>query len=214
MKYLQALFISLVIACSSYTPSVMAYVEFMVPSALKWQSTIERESGFETFGLYMDPSVTFGYFLPELNINPDQPLAEPLTILFGDPVWAIFDDGANTYYPQVANGTGYVTYDLDWTVKEWFLTVDLAISEVWYGTFTGSGQLAHPDSAQLVMHYDDFRSRPFFEPIDISGYYAGIADSIWIMDYGITVPESGPLILLLLGLLPLAIRRTFFNRLH
>lgn len=208
MKYLRALLISIVVWGGASAPAAMAYVELLVPSVFQWQSTIERESGFETVGFYMNPSISFRYFFPELNLDPEKPLAAPLTIAFGDPDWAIFYDGFGTdYYPEVANGRGSLTYDLDWTIKEWDLTVDIILSESWYGTLTASGQISHPDNARLVMHYDNFQSRPFFDPYDISEFYTGILDGFWIMDHGITVPEPQTLPLLLSGLLALIVWR-------
>lgn len=203
MKYLRALLVSIVVWGGASAPAAMAYVEFAVPAGFQWQSTIERESGFETWGLYLNPGVSFRYFFPELNLDLEKPLAAPLTIEFGDPDWAIFDDGFNAYFPQVANGTGSVTYDLDWTIKDWDLTVDIILSDVWYGTLTAGGQISHMGNAQLVMHYDGFQPRPYIEPYDISEFYIGVVDGFFITDYGITVPEPQELPLLLAGLLGL-----------
>lgn len=199
LKYVRALLISTLVLAGSSAPAAMAYVEFLIASPLEWQSTIDRESGFETQGFYMNPSVSFLYFFPELNLDLDNPLTAPLTIEFGDPYWAIFDDGANAYFPQVANGGGSLTYDLDWTIKEWDLTVDIILSESWYGTFTSVGQINQPGNTHLVMNYDGFQPRPFFEPYDISESYTGPVD-IWIRDHGITVPEPQTFTLLLSGL--------------
>jgi len=109
------------------------------------------------------------------------------------------DDGTNTYFPQVANGGGSLTYDLDWTLKEWDVTVDIILSESWYGTFTSAGHINQPGDAHLVMHYDGFQPRPFIEPYDISEFYTGLVDII-ILGNGITVPEPPTLPLLLSGL--------------
>lgn len=204
MKYLRALLVSIVVWGGASAPAAIAYVEFLVPSAFQWQSTIERESGFETWGFFMNPSISFRYHLPDVNIDPEKPLAAPLTIEFGNPDWAIFDDGFNSYYPRVANGRGSVTYDLDWTIKEWDLTVDIILADNWYGTLTSNaGQISHMGNAGLVMHYDGFQPRPYIDPYDISEFYVGLVDGFWIMDYGITVPEPQELPLLLAGLLGL-----------
>jgi len=85
MKYLRALLISILVLGGSSAPVAMAYIEFAIGSPLQWQSTIERESGLETSGTYLNPSVSFRYFLPELNLDLENPLAAPLTIEFGDP---------------------------------------------------------------------------------------------------------------------------------
>lgn len=202
MKYLRALLISILVLGGSSAPAAMAYVEFSIGSPLQWQATIERESGLETEGFYLNPSVSFHYFFPELNLDLDNPLAAPLTIEFGNPYWAIFDDGANAYFPQVANGGGSLTYDLDWTIKEWDLTLDIILSESWHGTFTSAGKINQPGNTHLVMHYDGFQPQPFIDPYDISEFYAGPLD-ILILDHGITVPEPPTLALLLAGLLAL-----------
>ena len=212
MKYLRALLISIVILGGTSAPAAMAYVEFLVASGFQWQSTVERESGFETWGFQMNPSVSFLYYFPELNLDLEKPLAAPLTIEFGDPDWAVFDDGSNTYYPQVANGRGSLTYDLDWTIKDWDLTVDIILSESWYGTLTGSGQISHMGNARLVMHYDGFQPRPYIDPYDISEFYVGLVDGFWIMNHGTTVPEPQAYLLLLTGLLALVAWRQRFHR--
>lgn len=200
LKYVRALLISTLVLAGSSAPAAMAYVEFLIASPLQWQSTIEREFGFEAQGFYMNPSVSFLYFFPELNLDLDNPLTAPLTIEFGDPDGTIFDDGANAYFPQVVNGSGSLTYDLDWSIKEWDLTVDIILSESWYGTFTSAGQMDQLGNAHLVMNYDGFQPRPYIEPYDISEFYTGPTEGFLLLDHGLTVPEPQTLPLLLSGL--------------
>ncbi|PUA28074.1 MAG: hypothetical protein B0W54_16425 [Cellvibrio sp. 79] len=214
MKYLRALLISLVVLGGTSAPAAMAYVEFYMPSAFTWDRTIDRDSGGETNGLFMNPSITISYFFPDLNLDFEQPLAAPLTLSLDRPKDILFYNGFHTeYHPRLANADGSLTFDVDWTIKEWDLTLDFILTDYWYGTFTSTGPIGRLESASLVMHYDDFRTRPFFEPQDISEYSIGYVDGFFVGNHGITVPESAALPLLLLCVLPLIVGRALRNRL-
>jgi len=204
MKYLRALLMSIIAFGGSSAPAALAYIEMLVPSGFTWERTIDRNTGEDTFGLFLNPSVSIGYSFPDLNLDLEQPLAAPLTLSLDNPDWVNFYDGINTdYLIQVANGRGSVTYDTDWNITDWSITMDLIVSESWYGTLNAAGNIGHYGNAQLVMNYDNFQPRHFIEPYDITEFYTGFVDGFWLTDRDTSVSEPQVLPLLLAGLLAL-----------
>lgn len=199
MKYLRALVI--LIAGAGFAPAAMAYIEILAPSAFTWERTVDRETGEDTFGLFLNPSVSIHYSFPDLTLDLENPLAAPLTLALDNPDWVNFYDGINTdYRAQVVNAQGSVTYDVDLSIKDWNLTMDLILSESWYGNFSASGTLGSYANAQLVLNYDDFQPRHFIEPYDITEFYSGFLDGFWITARDTSLPEPGILGILMSGL--------------
>lgn len=204
MKYLRALVILIGVAGAGIAPAAMAYIEILAPSAFTWDRTVDRETGEDTFGLFLNPSVSIHYSFPDLTLDLENPLAAPLTLALDNPDWVNFYDGINTdYRARVVNAQGSVTYDVDLSIKDWNLTMDLILSESWYGNFSASGTLGNYGNAQLVLNYDDFQPRHFIEPYDITEFYSGFIDGFWITARDTSLPEPQILSLLLPGLLAL-----------
>ena len=208
MKYLRALAILVGVVGGSIAPAAMAYIEIFIPSAFTWEKTVDRETGEDTFGPFLNPSISISYSFPDLNLDVEKPLAAPLTLALENPDWVNLYDGSNNdYRAQAVNAYGSVTYDVDWGIKAWNLTMDLIISDSWYGNFSTAGSLGDYGNAQLVLHYDDFQPRHFIEPYDISEFYTGFIDGFWITKHDTTVSEPQALPFLLPGLLALIVWR-------
>jgi hypothetical protein len=194
---------------AGYTPMAMAYADIWLGTVLRWEKSVYSETGEDTkgYGPFVDPSISFIFDFPDLNINFGKPLAQPLIISLAQPAQAIFYDHHNEYRPRWADVQGSVTYHGYWDILDWNFSANLFISDGWYGTFTSFGGYGKPSESIMELHFDNYQPRPFAEPVDITEFSRGGLE-IYLSDRGVTmpVPESPPLLLLISGLLPLVVR--------
>jgi len=211
MNYLRALVIFISLCGMAHAPLVMAHAEIWLGNAMQWEKTVYADTGESTYGYgpMFNTSVSFSFDYPELNIDMEQPLASSLTLSLSQPSRAIFYDQSLDYEATWANVQGYVTYESDWSIREWNFSADMFMRDSLYGTFTSVGSGFGPSESVMKLHIDNYQPRWFVEPVDIIEYSATYGLEIMLNDLGdtVAVPESSPLILLMFGLTMLMARR-------
>ena len=185
---------------------------------LQWQSTTDDNLGPLSSGFYgNDVQVALQFYEPDWSLDTSDGYISSGGYA-SDDISASINDGA---VPFVGDAGTELIFDSHWKLAEWHAFAGLYNSDSWQGSFGSSSHTG----AQLTLRYVDPSSPTWYvDPFHLTDIYTGYLESITVSGNGISltqtfsppsshvVSEASGLPLVVLGLLPLFLRRWLFKQ--